>query len=122
MKFSSPRISVPLVRLFCGLFVLALAQGCVWVDIGKDSCGKSKTNEQGERDPTGCISEPWPGSAVGFKDVATGQPVPPGSPLMCTGPNSRRCKPTNPGNCGFGPPCVTKYYSNTDRSCKCECS
>lgn len=112
---------VPISRLVLGLFVFALFQGCVTVEIGKDVC-KASGAGPGLEPPTGCFTQPWQGgSALGFIDVATGQPVTDPS-LTCSGPNSRKCQ-TNPGSCGFGgrAACVTKYYSTTDNSCKCVC-
>ena len=118
MRRSSPWLSVHMARLLCGIFVFALFQGCVTVEIGKDVC---KTSGPGP-DPTGCFGQPWQGgSALGFIDVATRLPVTDPS-LTCSGPNSRKCQ-SNPGTCGFGgsAACVTKYYSTTDKSCKCVC-
>ncbi len=118
MRRSSPKLSVHMARLLCGLFVFALFQGCVTVEIGKEAC---KTSGPGG-DPTGCFSQPWQGqSALGFIDVVTGQPVT-DTTAKCIGANSRKCQ-NNPGACGFGggAACVTKYYSNTTKSCKCEC-
>ena len=117
MRTKRTQSRVPVAALVCGLFLLVLFQGCVTVEIGKDVCEK-KT----DGDPTGCLSQPWQGqSALGFIDVATGQPVTDPN-AKCTGPNSRKCQ-SNPGTCGFGggAACVTKYYSNTDKSCKCQC-
>lgn len=111
-------------RLICGLFFISLLQGCMWIDLKigtNDVCGKS----QSDVEPTGCNTpEAWSGSAVGFKNIVTGEIIPPGSSLMCSGANSKRCNTTlGPGYCGLGSnkrSCINKYDPSSF-VCKCEC-
>jgi len=119
-------LPVHMTRLICGLFFLALLQGCVTVEIGtSDICNNSKSNGSPLFDPTGCNpGELYAGSAVGFKDSVTRVLVPPGSPLMCSAPNSKKCN-TNlgPGKCGLAPnspPCIP-WFRAVDNWCYCGC-
>jgi hypothetical protein len=120
MRPFSMWLPVHTTRLLCGLFFIALLQGCLTVDVNvgtTDVCDKSK-------DPTGCnTSETWAGSAVGFKDTVTGVIIPTGSPLMCSGANSKRCNTTlGPGKCGFSSAtkCIN-WYNPGNFVCKCDC-
>lgn len=124
MRPFSMWLPVHMTRLLCGLFFIALLQGCITVDVNvgtTDVCDKSKA----ESDPTGCnVPEAWSGSAVGFKNTQTGVIITAPSTLMCSGPNSTRCNTTiGFGNCGIGSnkkACINKY-DPTFSICSCGC-
>lgn len=110
------------MRLLCGLFLIALLQGCMTIDV---KVGTTDVCDKSDPPPTGCNPpESYAGSAVGFLNTGTGLPVPPGSPFMCSGPNSKRCNTTlGAGFCGLGNnkrSCINKYDPNSF-VCKCEC-
>ena len=127
MRHFSMWLPIHMTRLICGLFFLALLQGCMTIDLkigASDVCDKSRA-EKGDSDPTGCNTpEAYAGSAVGFKDTTTGMTIPVGSPLMCSGANSKRCNTgfLGPGKCGFSSAtkCIN-WYSPGTQVCKCDC-